>query len=228
MIMRSLPEVYGEHLSGEIGAPQDYLTNKNNNAFPSSYDLHIPGTSRASAAPEISMSDSNGHPPARNNGPATPQRVEESKGDEHMRSATTSKNTKPARDYMPIKALTQFTNDWVIKARVLKKAAIREWSNAKSSGVLLNFDLVDREGTQIQATAFQEAAKTLNDLIEQDSVYTFAGGMVKLANKRFTSIKNDYCLTFSNDARVERCDDDDDIEGVSFNFTDLSEIENMV
>ena len=67
---------------------------------------------------------------------------------------------------MPIKALTQFTNDWVIKARVLKKAAMREWSNAKSSGVLLNFDLVDREGTQIQATAFQDAARTLNDLIE--------------------------------------------------------------
>ena len=63
---------------------------------------------------------------------------------------------------------------------------------------------------------------------EQDSVYTFAGGMVKLANKKFTSIKNDYCLTFSNDARVLKCDDDDDIEGISFNFTDLSEIESMV
>lgn len=225
--MRSVPEVFGEHLSTEIGAPQDYLTNKSNSAFPSSYDLRIPGTSRASEAPEVAMNGSHGHP-SNHNGPATPSRPEENKADTHMRSATTSKDSKPARDYMPIKALTQFTNDWVIKARVLKKAALREWSNPKSSGVLLNFDLVDREGTQIQATAFQDAARTLNDLIEQDIVYTFSGGLVKLANKRFTSIKNDYCLTFSNEARVERCDDDSDIEGVSFNFTDLGEIESMV
>lgn len=66
-----------------------------------------------------------------------------------MRSASTSKNSKPARDYIPIKALNQFTNDWVIKARVVKKAPIREWTNAKGNGVLLNFDLVDREGTMI-------------------------------------------------------------------------------
>lgn len=217
--MRSVPEVFGEHLTSEIGAPQDYNTNKTSGTFPSSYDLRIPGTSRA--APEIVMNESKG--------PATPARGgEENKADVQMRSATTSKETKPARDYMPIKALTQFTNDWVIKARVLKKANLREWSNPKSSGVLLNFDLVDREGTQIQATAFQEAARTLDGLIEQDSVYTFAGGLVKLANKKFTTIKNDYCLTFGNDAHVMKCDDDDDIEGVSFNFTDLSEIESMV
>jgi len=53
---------------------------------------------------------------------------------------------------------------------------MREWSNAKSSGVLLNFDLVDREGTQIQATAFNEGAKKMNTLIEQDAIYTFTGG----------------------------------------------------
>lgn len=37
----------------------------------------------------------------------------------------------------------------MIKARVVKKAPIRSWKNAKTSGQLLNFDLVDKEGTLI-------------------------------------------------------------------------------
>ena len=66
-----------------------------------------------------------------------------------MRSASTSKSSLPASSYMPIKALNQFLKEWVIKARVVKKAPIRDWKNQKSSGKLLNFDLVDKEGTMI-------------------------------------------------------------------------------
>lgn len=64
---------------------------------------------------------------------------------------------------MPIKALNQFNRDWCIKARVLKKADLRTFRNAKGEGFILNLDLIDREGTMIQATAFNETAKTLND-----------------------------------------------------------------
>lgn len=55
----------------------------------------------------------------------------------------------PSDAYMPIKALNQFSTDWVIKARVVKKADIRNWKNARGEGQLLNIDLVDREGTLI-------------------------------------------------------------------------------
>ena len=50
---------------------------------------------------------------------------------------------------MPIKALNQFNTDWCIKARVLKKADMRTYKNAKGEGVILNMDLIDREGTMI-------------------------------------------------------------------------------
>jgi len=49
--------------------------------------------------------------------------------------------------YTPIKCLNQFQSDWKIKARVTKKYPLKEWSNQKGSGVLLNTDLIDREGT---------------------------------------------------------------------------------
>ena len=63
---------------------------------------------------------------------------------------------------MPIKALNQFNTDWRIKARVLKKADLRSYRNAKGEGVILNLDLIDREGTMIQATAFNDTAKRID------------------------------------------------------------------
>lgn len=63
----------------------------------------------------------------------------------------------------------------------------------------------------IQGTAFNEAAVLMNEVLEYDGVYTFSNGSVKLANKRFTSIKNDFCLTFSKDSVCEKCAEDDEI-----------------
>ena len=34
-----------------------------------------------------------------------------------------------------------------------------------------------------------------------------SGGQVKMANKKFTTIKNDYCLTFDEGADIEEVDD---------------------
>ena len=51
----------------------------------------------------------------------------------------------------------------------------------------------------------------MDKLLEIDSIYTFSNGLVKLANKRFTSIKNDYCLTFSKDSLCEKCAEDEEI-----------------
>jgi len=99
----------------------------------------------------------------------------------------------------------------MIKARVVKKAPIRAWTNATRSGHLLNFDLVDKDGTMIQATAFNECATAWDAIIETDSVYTFSNGQIKIANKRFTSITNDYCVTFGKDSQCEKCDEDEEI-----------------
>ena len=65
--------------------------------------------------------------------------------------------------------------------------------------------------------------------MEQNKIYTFAGGEVKLANKRFTSIKNDYCLTLGHDTEIEEVrEGDNQIQEAAFSFTGLKEIENIV
>jgi len=60
---------------------------------------------------------------------------------------------------MPIKCLNQFSQDWRIKARVVKKpTALKPYKNERGQGQIFNFDLIDREGTLIQATMFNEVA----------------------------------------------------------------------
>jgi replication factor A1 len=51
--------------------------------------------------------------------------------------------------YTPIRVLNQFSTDWKIRARVTKKGEEKQWRNNKGEGVLMNIDLIDKEGTQI-------------------------------------------------------------------------------
>ena len=131
-------------------------------------------------------------------------------------------------EYMPIKALNQFTSDWCIKARITKKNELRHWKNARGEGHLLGLDLIDKEGTRIQATCFNDVAHKYDAELEENQVYTFENGSVKLANKRYTSIKNDYCLTFDNNTVIKKCNQDVDIKETGYSFTSLDAIENMV
>ena len=57
--------------------------------------------------------------------------------------------------FTPIKALTTFTRDWVIKARVVQKSDLR---NTRTGGKLLKLELVDNMETHIEATFFNDTA----------------------------------------------------------------------
>jgi replication factor A1 len=58
--------------------------------------------------------------------------------------------------YMPIKCLNLFSQDWRLKARVTKKYPMRNWKNNKGEGKILSIDILDFEGTMIQATFFNK------------------------------------------------------------------------
>ena len=79
-----------------------------------------------------------------------------------------------------------------MKARITKKGEVREWVNDRGSGKLFGIELIDLHGGRISCTFFNEAAIHFEKALESDKVYTFASGIVKLANKKFTSIKHDF------------------------------------
>lgn len=110
--------------------------------------------------------------------------------------------------YTPIKCLNQFSTDWQLKARITKKYDIRQWSNKNGSGQILNIDIMDRDDTLIQATFFNEAATKYADILAENKVFLFSGGQVKIANKKFTSIKNDYSLTFDQNSEIKEVQED--------------------
>lgn len=39
-------------------------------------------------------------------------------------------------------------------------------------------------------------------------MYLFSGGNVKMANKKFTSVKNDFCIVFEKTSQIVEVDDD--------------------
>lgn len=55
--------------------------------------------------------------------------------------------------------------------------------------------------------------------MEEGKVYSMRGGQIKIANKWFTKIPNDYCLSFDNYAQIEEVHGGkDEIRGASYNY----------
>ena len=55
---------------------------------------------------------------------------------------------------------------------------------------------------------FNEIADKWFDKIKENKIYIFANGQIKIANKKFTSIKNDFNITFANETEIEECGED--------------------
>lgn len=89
----------------------------------------------------------------------------------------------------------------------------------------MGVEMIDKDGTQIAATFFgEEAVKRFAPILKENKVYLFANGQVKLANKKFTSIKTDYCLTFDHLADVQEAEEDASIKKQGYSFVGLKGI----
>lgn len=125
----------------------------------------------------------------------------------------------------PINSLSPYQNKWTIRARVIYKAPIRTWSNQRGEGKLFSMDLVDESG-EIRATGFNSECDKYFEMIEVNKVYFITRGQIKTANKKFTTLNNDYELTLSGETQILPCHDFDDTQmpALKFNFTQLSKV----
>lgn len=128
----------------------------------------------------------------------------------------------------PINSLSPYQNKWTIRARVINKAPVRTWHNARGEGKLFSMDLIDESG-EIRATAFNNECDKFFDMIEVNKVYFITRGSIKTANKKFSNLNNDYELTLSGESQVFPCNDVDDsqLPAVKFNFTPLSKVKDF-
>jgi replication factor A1 len=110
---------------------------------------------------------------------------------------------------------------------VASKPSIRTWSNSRGEGRVLNVDLVDETG-EIRAVGFNEMADKMQGLLELGQVYFVSRGRLKPANKKFSSVKNDYQLTLGDETTIELCTEGaPDLPTLQYNFTTIAEIENI-
>lgn len=110
----------------------------------------------------------------------------------------------------PIASLNPYQTRWAIKARVTNKSEIKTWRNDRSEGKLFSVDLLDQAGGQIKATMFNDAADKFWPIFQANHVYMIGRGILKMANRKFSVIPNDYEMTLNHDAEVEEVVQGDD------------------
>jgi replication factor A1 len=128
----------------------------------------------------------------------------------------------------PIASLTPYQNRWTIRGRITQKSNVRTWSNSRGEGKLFNIVIVDESG-EIRATAFTQEVEKFYNLIEVNKVYYIRKGVLKTADKRYSSIANDYEMTFSSETEVIPCDDSEavnlNLPSLNFSFIPISQLE---
>lgn len=130
--------------------------------------------------------------------------------------------------YQLVTQLSPFQKDFKIKVRVTRKGPIRTWNNDKGSGKLFSVDFLDMNGGEIQATCFNDVADKFYAIFEEDKVYIVAKGRIKVANKRYTHITNDYQIDLNQDSVVEEVGDDSSIQNMKYDFKPISALADLV
>jgi len=128
---------------------------------------------------------------------------------------------------LPISEISSYHSRWTIKARVTGKAPIRQFNGkAGAGGKVFNVELLDKDGGEIRASFFNQAADKYFDILEIGKCFVLSRGSVKIANRQFNPCNHRYELTFDKDALVAPAADDENIKTMQFNFVELRVVQN--
>ncbi|KAF3438061.1 hypothetical protein FNV43_RR20817 [Rhamnella rubrinervis] len=122
----------------------------------------------------------------------------------------------------PLVSLNPYQGSWTIRVRVTNKGSMRTYKNARGEGCVFNVELTDEDGTEIQATMFNEAARKFFDRFQLGKVYYISKGTLKVANKQFKTVKNDYEMTLNENSEVEEASNEASfVPETKFNFVPI-------
>ncbi|KAK1444710.1 hypothetical protein BgAZ_106160 [Babesia gibsoni] len=111
-------------------------------------------------------------------------------------------------EYFPIKNITTYTSNWIIKARVVYRTPIRQ---LKGDTPFFYADIVDKHGDSIRIKFWGKAATKWDEHVEKGKVYAFSKGIVDLSNKKYNNTDHNYEIRLNAESTIEPVEDDGDI-----------------
>ena len=94
-------------------------------------------------------------------------------------------------------------------------------------GMVFSVELLDREGGEIRASLFNEAAEQRYDLMQCGRCFTLCNGSVRPAQKKYSVLKHGYELVFDGRCQIHMVDDDTDIGAVRLAVQKIASVTQM-
>ncbi|OIW19664.1 hypothetical protein TanjilG_18474 [Lupinus angustifolius] len=144
---------------------------------------------------------------------------------EQHQNVTRTERKAMSRRVNPLVSLNPYQGNWTIKVSVTSKGNMHTYKNARGEGCVFNVELTDEDGTQIQAKMFNEAARKFYDKFVLGKVYYISKGTLKVANKQFKTVQNDYEMTLNDYSEVEEVAEEAGfVPATKFSFVQIDQL----
>jgi hypothetical protein len=64
-------------------------------------------------------------------------------------------------------------------------------------------------------------------LLREKHVYLFSNGNVKISNRKYSAIDNDFCIVFDQNAEIVEVKDDETIQSLAFSFVNINRLKTL-